>query len=189
MGFEQAIGVALPPELASRPGVRSVRDGSRAAADRRPPRIDAGERDTLLAFLGYLRESLIGKLDGLSERDARRALVLSGTSLLGLVKHVARAEASWVLSSWAGEDDAEPDETVRDNDTIATVAATARAVGERVDAVVRGCDDLATPVARAVGPRRGTTLRWILVHLVEEVGRHAGHADILREQIDGRTGR
>src|SRR5262245_3715993 len=105
MGFEQAIGLALPPELAARPGVVAVRDGSRAAVDRRPPRVAAGERDTLLAFLDYLRESLIGKLDGLSEEDARRSLVPSGTSLLGLVKHVAQAEHSWVLYSWAGGDD------------------------------------------------------------------------------------
>ena len=190
MGFEQAIGLALPPELAARPGVVAVRDGSRAAVDRRPPRIAAGERDTLLAFLGYLRESLIGKLDGLSEEEARRSLVPSGTNLLGLVKHVAQAEHSWVLYSWAGGDDADlPDEAPRPGDTIEGVAATARGVGERVEEAVRGCDDLTRPVAHAFGPRRGLTLRWILVHLIEEVGRHAGHADILREQIDGRTGR
>ena len=190
MGFEQAIGLALPPELAARPGVVAVRDGSRAAVDRRPPRIASGERDTLLAFLSYLRESLIGKLDGLSEADARRSPVPSGTSLLGLVKHVAQAEHSWVLYSWAGGDEADiPDDAPRPGDTIETVVGAALGVGARVERAVRACDDLTTPVAHAFGPRRGLTLRWILVHLVEEVARHAGHADILREQIDGRTGR
>ena len=185
------VAAALHAELAARPGVQTVTDGSRPAADRRPPDLAGSERDTLLAFIGYLRECLIGKLDDLSEEAARSSPVPSGTSLLGLVKHVATTEHAWLLYRFAGGDAADvPAEDLVDTDTIASVVAAARAVGARCEELVRGCPDLTTPAVHAHGsvvtPR---SLRWILVHLVEEVGRHAGHADIIREQLDGRVGR
>ncbi len=188
-----AIGVAgaLHALLAARTGVVSVANGSRGAADRRPPTLAASERDTLLAFLGYLRECLIGKLDDLSEEAARRNLVDSGTTLLGLVKHVAATEYSWLAVTFAGgSTDDEPDEHLSATDTVESVATLARAVGVRSEEIVCGCEDPGT-LAASPAPASATryTLRWILVHLVEEVGRHAGHADILRELIDGRVGR
>ena len=184
-----AISTALTQTLRARPGIRSVTDGSSTSADRRPPTIAAGERDTLLAFVGYLRECLIGKLDGVSEADARRALVDSGTSLLGLVKHVASTEHSWIAYSFAGgAADGIPPASLTDDDSIASVVAAARTVGVRTEEIVRSCDDMETLAAMKFGADV-RSLRWILVHLVEEIGRHAGHADIIREQIDGATGR
>ena len=183
------ISTALADALRARPGTRSVTDGSPTASDRRPPKITEGERDTLLAFIAYLRECLIAKLDGLSEVDARRSMVGSGTNLLGLVKHVASAEHAWVAHGfYGGPADDIPDENLTAADTIASVSAVARAGGRRTSEIVSACDDLDRLAAVAYGSQR-RTLRWILVHLVEEIGRHAGHADILREQIDGTVGR
>jgi len=183
------ISTALADTLRARPGTHSVADESPTAIDHRPPKLAAGERDTLFAFVAYLRECLVAKLDGVSEEDARQPMVGSGTSLLGLVKHVASAEHRWIAYSFAGGSaDDIPDEELVDDDTIASVIAAARAVGEQTQRIVVACDDVETPAAETFG-RRPLTLRWILVHLVEEIGRHAGHADILREQIDGTVGR
>jgi hypothetical protein len=63
--------------------------------DRRTPFVNTNERETLVTFLAYLREAVVVKAEGLSEEDARRALVPSGTSLLGLVKHLTMVEVSW----------------------------------------------------------------------------------------------
>ena len=189
MDLQTAIANALTDALRARPGTRSVSDGSPTASERRPPTIMAGERETLLAFIGYLRACLIAKLDGLSEADARRAMVGSGTSLLGLAKHVASAEHAWIAYSFAGGSaDDIPDEHVTTEDTIASVSALTRTVGERTTEIVSTCDDIDRLAAVAYGSQ-SRTLRWILVHLVEEIGRHTGHADILREQIDGAVGR
>jgi ribosomal protein S18 acetylase RimI-like enzyme/uncharacterized damage-inducible protein DinB len=183
------ISAALADALRARPGTRSVADESSTAIDHRPPKLVAGERDTLLAFLTYLRECLLAKLDGLSEQDARRPMVASGTSLLGLVKHVAGTEHRWIAYSFAGGSAADiPDEELISDDTTASVIAAARVVGEQTERIVAGFADVETPVAATPGGQP-LTLRWILVHLVEEIGRHAGHADILREQIDGTVGR
>ena len=158
------------------------------AGDRDAPVIISGERDTLLAFLGYLRAGVDGKLEDLSEEDARRGLVPSGTSLLGLVKHLAFVEAYWVQRRFVGAD-----VPVRGNgfalepgDTVASVRHEYAEAAGRTDEIVTACSDLDQPLARG---RHGLTLRWVLAHLLEETGRHAGHADILRELVDGRTGR
>jgi ribosomal protein S18 acetylase RimI-like enzyme/uncharacterized damage-inducible protein DinB len=189
MGLRTTISTALADALRARPGTRSVSDGTPTASERRPPKITAGERETLLAFVAYLRECLVAKLDGLSDVDARRPMVGSGTSLLGLVKHVASAEHAWIAYSFAGGPaDGIPDEDLTTEDSIASVSALARTVGERTSEIVSACDDMDRLAAVAYGSE-ARTLRWILVHLVEEIGRHAGHADILREQIDGTVGR
>jgi ribosomal protein S18 acetylase RimI-like enzyme/uncharacterized damage-inducible protein DinB len=189
MDLRTTISTALADALRARPGTRSVSDGTPTASERRPPKVTAGERETLIAFISYLRECLVAKVDGLSEVDARRPMVGTGTSLLGLAKHVASAEHAWIAYSFGGgpADDI-PDENLIAADTIASVSALARAVGEQTSEIVSACDDLGRLAAVAYGSQR-RTLRWILVHLVEEIGRHAGHADILREQIDGTVGR
>jgi uncharacterized damage-inducible protein DinB len=189
MGLRTTISTALADALRARPGTRSVSDGSPTASERRPPKITAGERETLLAFISYLRECLIAKLDGLTEADSQRSMVGSGTTLLGLAKHVASAEHAWIVYSFgAGPADDIPDENLIATDTIASVSALARATGVRTSEIVSACDDMDRIAAVAYGSE-ARTLRWILVHLVEEIGRHAGHADILREQIDGTVGR
>ena len=74
-------------------------------------------------------------------------------------------------------------------DTVADAAAAYREAVRRADAVVRGCDDLARAGARSLRETAPPSMRWVLVHMIEETGRHAGHADILRELYDGSVGR
>ncbi len=154
----------------------------------------AGEREVLEGFLDYQRQVISGKLRGLSEDDARRRLVPSLTTLIGLVKHAAAVERNWFqhflaqrpreqitgnargdAGSWA----AGPGETVAD-----VIAQYAAACAESRQIAARfGLDD--TVPHDRLGR---VSLRWIYVHMIREHARHAGHADILREQIDGATG-
>jgi hypothetical protein len=155
--------------------------------DRKPPRLAGAERETLLALLQYQRNSLIRKVDRVDEAAARRSPVGSGTTLLWLPKHLAQAETRWVVVRFAALDAALPDDTVQPDDTTGSVIAGYRAASARADAVVRtaGLDEL----CRGDDTAEPVNLRWVLAHLLEETARHAGHADILRELIDGSTGR
>jgi len=148
-----------------------------------------GERQVLLDFLDYLRESVILKAQGLPEEQARSPRVPSGTSLMGLVKHLTRVEITWFPYTFAGEDVWVPHDALGPDDRVDHLVADYRAAVARSNEIVAACDDLDTPAARTVVAPEPPTLRWILVHMVEETARHAGHADILREQIDGSTGR
>ena len=143
----------------------------------------------LVEFLDYLRESMILKTEGISEEDAKRPMVPSGTSLLGLVKHLAMVERWWFHVVFAAEAEDVPDENVTADDTVADVVASYRAITIRSNEIVAACGNLDQPAATVPKDREPPTLRWVLVHMVEETGRHAGHADILRELIDGSTGR
>lgn len=156
--------------------------------DRKPPRIAGTERETLLALLQYQRDSLIRKVHGVDAAAARQPAVRSGTTLLWLPKHLARAEILWVVVRFAGQDTPLPDDSVQAADTVASVIAAYRAASDRADAIARtaGLDELCRDVDGASEP---VNLRWVLAHLLEETARHAGHADILRELIDGSTGR
>jgi len=155
--------------------------------DRKPPRLAASERETLLALLQYQRDSLIRKVDGVDEVAARQSPVGSGTTLLWLLKHLTQAETQWIVNRFAALNAALPGDIVRPDDTSASVIAGYRAASARADAIARTAaldetcrgDDGGEPV----------NLRWVLAHLLEETARHAGHADILRELIDGSTGR
>lgn len=158
--------------------------------DRPTPFTVADERTTLLDFLNYLRQSVILKARGLADDDLRRRLVPSGTNLLGLVNHLAFVETSWFQFIFAGRDvqlpsgGFQPEAGIPSADVISryeiTVAESNRIATET--------DDVETLARRDY---KGThlSLRWILVHMIEETGHHAGHADIIREQIDGTTGR
>jgi hypothetical protein len=156
--------------------------------DQKPPRLAAGEPETLHALLQYQRESLVRKVADLDDAAARRSPVASGTSPLWLVKHMASAEITWVLRRFAGQDVVIPDDTPGPGDDLAAAIQFYRATWEKVDHVAFG------PVSldeRCRQPDSGppVNLRWVLAHLLEETARHAGHADILAELIDGRTGR
>ncbi|MFE0102402.1 DinB family protein [Streptomyces sp. NPDC059009] len=166
--------------------------GPRPKGDVPPPGINADERETLLAFLNYLREAIISKAQGVDEEQARAVGVPSGTSLLGLIKHLIEAEFNWFVWAFRGADTEMRTSGMElgPDDTAESLIAAYRAAGERTDALVRACADLETLCVRDTGgtpPRR--SLRWVLVHTVEETARHAGHADILREHIDGSVGR
>ncbi|MCP2343221.1 DinB family protein [Actinomadura rupiterrae] len=157
---------------------------TRTRRDSPPPRTGNSEFETLRGFLDYLRASIAAKVEDAPEPDVRTALVPSGTSLLGLLNHLTFVERAMFL----GEEVTDWQRTFRaaPTDTVADVVARYRDVVERANAVLDGCTDLGAPVP---GRRRGPSVRWALAHMVEETGRHAGHADILREMIDGATGR
>jgi uncharacterized damage-inducible protein DinB len=159
----------------------------------------APEPETLNAFLDYHRATLLNKVEGVSDEDLRRPLVPSGTTLLGLVKHLAHVERWWFSDVFAGREvhypwsDADPDADLRVEPEESTdlVLDLFRTEIEASRAIVAGASSLDDLSARAL-PRGGEvvrySLRWILVHMIEETARHNGHADILREQIDGATG-
>lgn len=166
---------------------------------RADPPLRADEKTMLCAFLDYHRATLLLKVDGVSDEDLRRPAVPSGTTLLGLVKHLAYVERWWFRRVFAGEEvsfawsDDDPDADFRIEPDDSTVAVLDLYTGEceRSREIVRdaGLDEggrLGTHLRRAHPSE--ITLRWILVHMIEETARHNGHADILREMIDGVTG-
>jgi Protein of unknown function (DUF664) len=155
--------------------------------DQKPPRISGGEREVLAALLQFQRESLLRKLDGVDAAAARRPLVGSGTTLLWLVKHLARAELMWVGVRFAGLALELPDDAVLDSDTVESVSAGYRAATARADEIIATAS--LDQKCRQPPGDEPLALRWVVAHLLEETARHAGHADILRELIDGSTGR
>ena len=153
------------------------------------PAVLRGEERALLdAFVDEHREALRAALDGLTEEQARRSLVPSRTTLLGLVKHATFVEKVWFDEAVTGRSRAEigipstPDESfvLTDDDTVASVSAAHAAACAASREAVSGLalDDLLP------GNRRGPLpLRWVLVHVIRELAQHCGHADILREQV------
>lgn len=148
----------------------------------------ADERSQLDAFLDTHRRLLNHSLDGLSENEARRQLVPSRTTLLGLVKHATFVEQVWFNEAITGTPrqqlglPATPDESfiLTDDDTIATIRETHRRVCTASMQAVSHLtlDDIVT--GHRFGP---LTVRWIYIHVIRELAHHCGHADILREQI------
>lgn len=156
-----------------------------AVADHRPRVFAGDEREVLVDLLQFQRDSVVRKVQGVSEEDARRSPVPSGTSLLWLVVHLGFAEQISVLHRFAGEIE-RPDDHVPPDMTVADAVAGYRDTWRRVDEVVAR-SSLDDPLGSADDP--DADLRWVLAHLLEETARHAGHADILRELLDGQTGR
>jgi len=155
--------------------------------DIKPPRLAGGEAEILHALLQYQRDSLVRKVADLDEVSARWSPVGTGTSLLWLVQHMARAEITWVLDRFAGAGVAIPGSEPGPGDTLQDVTARYRQAWRQADEVASGsCLD---ELCRRPDADPPVSLRWVLMHLLEETARHAGHADILRELIDGRTGR
>ena len=150
--------------------------------------LDEPLRRQLEVFLDEHREALRASLDGLTEEQARRSLVPSRTTLLGLVRHATFVEKVWFDEAISGRTRAEigipatPDESfvLDDEDTIATVLEAHREACEsaRRATAPLGLDDL------VLGNRRGPLpLRWVYLHMLRELAQHCGHADILREQL------
>lgn len=155
----------------------------------RPPSLNADEKTTLTVFLDYLREAVAAKVAGVPDEQARTPGVVSGTSLLWLVKHLIATELNWFVWAYAGEDVPKWDDQAPPTETAAELLAAYRAAADRCNAVVAACADLSRPGARSLRETPPPSMRWVLVHMIEETARHAGHADILREQIDGAVGR
>ena len=151
------------------------------------------ERAGLCEFLDMQREALIDKLQGLSDDEARMAATSSSLSLLSLIKHSAIWERRWFQvivagrrfpGEWPEVRSVEADSTFRltAEDTVETVVAYYReqiAASQEIVASV----DLDTPCAWP--EMADQNLRWVALHMIEETARHAGHADIIRETIDG----
>jgi len=156
--------------------------------DQKPPRLVGDERQTVLALLQYQRHSFVKKVSGVDEEAARQSRVPSGTSLLWLMKHMARAEALWLLHRFAGQAPAITNDEFTPDDTLQSAIAAYRQIWERSDAVIAAASSL-DELCQDTGAEAPVNLRWVLMHLLEETARHAGHADILRECIDGETGR
>jgi uncharacterized damage-inducible protein DinB len=156
-------------------------------ADIKPPRSSGDDRDVLLTLLRYQRESMVRKVSGIDDAAARQSPVRSGTTLLWLIRHLAYAERVWIIHRFTGGD-APPPDPAPDSDTIDGALAAYRQTWADVDDVISATIALDERSAIASDGSH-PTLRWILAHLLEETARHAGHADILRELIDGATGR
>jgi uncharacterized damage-inducible protein DinB len=157
------------------------------------------ERASLLAWLEYHRETLAMKCEGLTaEQLCLRSVPPSGMSLIGLVRHMAEVERHWFQRVLAGlgDDVAGPIYYVRETNpdgdfddvepaTVAADLATWRGEVAAADVVIAGLD---LDTRRSAGDRGDVDVRWVLTHMIEEYARHNGHADFLREAIDGATG-
>ncbi|MGW3653563.1 DinB family protein [Streptomyces sp. NPDC000878] len=151
------------------------------------------ETTTLRAKLDQERDAVLWKLEGLDEEQVRRPMTPSGTSLLGLVKHLASVEYGWFVETFGRETEpfwfdpyAGEDMSAGPNETTAQITdfyARARAAADRVLTELP-LDTLGKPAWRDYE----CSLRWVLVRMTAETARHAGHMDIVRELIDGATG-
>jgi uncharacterized damage-inducible protein DinB len=162
--------------------------------------VTSSPTDILLRYLGSAREALVWKLDGLSEYDARRPLTPTGTNLLGLVKHVASVEAEYLGDCFGRpfseplpwlEEDAEPnaDLWATADESRADVLGLYSRVSTHSEATLRELPlETVGEVPWWSEERRRVTLHQIAVHVLAETNRHAGHADVLREGIDGAAG-
>ncbi|MGW0665023.1 DinB family protein [Streptodolium elevatio] len=160
---------------------------TRRRRDTPPPRTANSEADVLRGFLDYLRASVAAKVEGAAEPQVRAPAVPSGTSLLGLLKHLIAVESATFLGAKVTNWQA----TFKpaDEDGVADLVARYRDTVDRANEVLDAQTDLGAPLPRAGRPGEGPSVRWALTHMIEETGRHAGHADIIRELVDGTTGR
>jgi uncharacterized damage-inducible protein DinB len=165
--------------------------------DRRDPPETLPEKDMLAAYLDYHRATLLWKADGLSDADLRRPMTPSGVTLLGMIKHVAYVERWWFQAVFLGEkvyfpeSAADPDIEWRigPDESTTSVLDLYRTECERSRHIFAAADLDDRARAPRTQPRGGEqSLRWIVIHLIEETARHNGHADIMREAIDGATG-
>ena len=165
--------------------------------DRSDPPLVTGEREALEAWLDYQRETLLLKCSGLTAAQLReRAVPPSGLTLLGLVRHMTEVERWWFRVHGANQDmtfryteenlDADF-EDLDEPDAEVVLAAYWEEAG-LARAAVRGLDLEHVVPSHGDHPERVRNLRWIYLHMIEEYARHNGHADLLRERIDGATG-
>ncbi|MGJ6125805.1 DinB family protein [Mycolicibacterium sp. Y3] len=146
------------------------------------------ERSQLEAFVEDYRSAIEHTVDGLTEEQARRRLVTSATTLLGLLKHVTWMQRVWFEQCVGGTSRRElglvasVDESFRlaDDDTVASVTAAHRQACKTARAMVAGMSLDTVVTGHDSGPR---TLRWVFLQVLRELAHHCGHADILREQV------
>ena len=148
------------------------------------------EKAGVALFIDEQRRAILAKLDDLTDEQATTPSTVSGFSLVTLVKHVAFVERRWfqleiarrdVPGLWPPPDDREI--RLEPGDSMASVRALYESIIGENRVILDEVDDLDEPSGTT-----GLNRRWVLLHLLEELARHAGHADIIREAIDGRTG-
>ncbi len=164
------------------------------------PPVQGDERTLLLAFLDYHRATLRTKAGGLDASQLAATLPPSDMTLGGMVKHLALVEHNWLREVFLGEPMVEPWASVdwdadrdwdwhsaRDDDPE-EIWRLYEAMVADADGIIAGAalDDLSAESSRS--QQRPFSLRWILLHLIEEYARHNGHADLMRESVDGQTG-
>lgn len=188
-------GTVLPGGIWNRGGPPLARAGVRGFGER-VGRIDMSSFDVLLddertqlaAFVEEYRGALETTLEGLTEEQARRGLVPSSTTLLGLLKHVTWMQRVWFEECVGGTPRRElglvasPDESFQlaDEDSVASVTAAHRDACARARQTVTGLSLKSVVTGHQAGPR---TLRWVYLQVLRELAHHCGHADILREQL------
>ena len=158
------------------------------------------ERDGLLAYLAQQRDALRFAVHGLTDEQATSTPTASALSLAGLIKHVARMERYWVVEIMAQrtapearDQDYEAGFRLEEGETVADALDAYAAVAKETEAIVAEIADLGQPVPVPKGvpwfPQdvEAWSVRWVLLHLIEETARHPGHADIIRESLDGAT--
>jgi uncharacterized damage-inducible protein DinB len=153
------------------------------------------EHEGLLAFLGHQRDAVRNATYGLREDQSRHKSTPSGLSLGGLVKHLTDAERGWtdriqgIPPSDSAFDDYMASFVLSEDETLAAALLQYAEKCARTDAVISEIEDLGRRVPLPDAPwfpdPENCTVRWILFHLIEETARHAGHADIIREALDG----
>ena len=151
------------------------------------------EKGSLRASLDRHRDVVLWKIEGLDDEALRRPMTASGTSLLGLVKHLGAVEYGWFCETFDrpteplpfDPDDPDADLRVRPDETTDDVVAFYRRARAAADAVI---DELDVDDVGTAWFGETVSLRWVLIHMIEEVARHAGHLDILRELVDGSVG-
>src|SRR5947209_14289238 len=156
------------------------------------------ERSSLLAYLAQQRYVLRLSTYGLTDEQAREAPTRSALSIGGLIKHVATTERGWIdlvvqRSRASGEEDYVANFRMGPDETLADILRLYDEVAQETEQVIASIPDLgqAVPIPKGVpwypSDIDAWTVRWVLLHLIEETARHAGHADIVRESIDGAT--
>jgi hypothetical protein len=147
------------------------------------------ERDSLLIFLAQQRAALRASVLGLTDEQTRATPAASGLSLGGLIKHAARTERRWVIAGIAGQPlpglwpiENWPDDFRIDQDeTLAGLLSYYTETAVQTEQIIAAVADLGQPPV--VDPEK--SVRWVLLHVLKETARHAGHADIIRETLDG----
>jgi len=150
------------------------------------PEGTSDERELLLRWLGYLRGAVVRKVEGVDEPGAHWRPEGRLLSLLGIVNHLTNVEWRWIDGGFLGESTERREEEFTPGDELTVPDALARylARAASTDRTVRSLASLDVPCRT----EPGTDLRWVLLHLLNETARHAGHADAVRELLDGTIG-
>ena len=157
----------------------------------------ADERDGLLAYLAQQRLALRATVHGLTDEQARATPSASSMSLGGLIKHAALCERSWVAGNIANRlsesgRNWETEFQLQEGETLESALALYDEVAQETEGIIAEIADLGQPVPVPPAPWypknvKFWSVRWVLFHLIEEISRHGGHADIIRESLDGKT--